>query len=178
MKTNKYLSKITFLVLAVLLTFAASAEAQRKKPVTKKPVTTTTTTTTNSLEIKDSAKKVSDQLMNVVSFTFKLGGAASAIEALEADAKAGKMSKAQLDKFAQQKQTIIQTIVNLKAGLAALEVDFRTKPSIKNYLFQIQGVTDLATQSEDLAKSGKFNDSGKVLVQVVQKLADTLAAMP
>lgn len=178
MKTNKYLSKITFLVLAVLLTFAASAEAQKKKPVTKKPTTTTTTTTTNMLEIKENAQKTSIQLKNVTTFLYKLGGIASAIESLDNDAKANKLSKAQLDKFTQQKQAVITSIRNLKAGLAELEIQFRTKPSIKLYLLQIQGVTDLATQSEDLAAAGRFADSGRVLVSIVEKLADTLAAMP
>jgi chaperonin cofactor prefoldin len=176
MKINKYLSKITFLVLAVLLTFAASAEAQKRKPVPKKP--TTTTTTTNTLEIKDNAQKTAIQLKNVTTFLYKLGGIASAIDALEADAKANKLSKAQLDKFTQQKQAVITSIRNLKAGLAELETQFRVKPSIKLYLLQIQGVTDLATQSEDLATSGRFADSGRVLVSIVEKLADTLAAMP
>ena len=178
MKTNKYLSKITFLVLAVLLTFAASAEAQRKKPVTKKPTTTTTTMATNTLEIKQNAEKTAIQLKNVTTFLYKLGAIASAIEALDNDAKANKLSKAQLDKFTQQKQSVITSIRNLKAGLAALEVEFRTKPSIKLYLLQIQGVTDLATQSEDLATAGRFADSGRVLVSIVEKLADTLTAMP
>jgi hypothetical protein len=180
MKTNKYLSKLTFLVLAVLLTFAASAEAQKRKPTTRKTTTTKTTptTTTNSLEVKDSANKVSIQLKNVTTFLYKLGGVSSAIEALDNDAKANKLSKAQLDKFTQQKQAVITSIRNLKAGLAALEVEFRTKPAIKLYLLQIQGVTDLATQSEDLATAGRFTDSGRVLVTVVEKLADTLTAMP
>jgi chaperonin cofactor prefoldin len=177
MKINKYLSKITFLALAVLLTFAASAEAQKRKPVPKKPVTNTTTTT-NSLEIKQNAEKTAIQLKNVTTFLYKLGGIASAIEALDNDAKANKLSKAQLDKFNQQKQAVITSIRNLKAGLAALEVEFRTKPSIKLYLLQIQGVTDLGTQSEDLATAGRFADSGRVLVSIVEKLADTLAAMP
>jgi len=179
MKTNKYLSKITFLVLAVLLTFAASAEAQKKKPVTKKPTTTTTTTATaNALEVKETANKTSIQLKNVTTFLYKLGGIASAIEALDNDAKANKLSKAQLDKFTQQKQAVITSIRNLKAGLAELETQFRVKPAIKLYLLQVQGVTDLATQSEDLATAGRFADSGRVLVSIVEKLADTLAAMP
>jgi len=176
MKTNKYLSKITFLVLAVLLTFAASAEAQRKKPLPKKP--TTAVATTNTLEIKQNADKTAIQLKNVTTFLYKLGSIASAIEALDNDAKANKLSRAQLDKFTQQKQAVITSIRNLKAGLAALEVEFRTKPSIKLYLLQIQGVTDLATQSEDLATAGRFADSGRVLVSIVEKLADTLTAMP
>jgi hypothetical protein len=177
MKINKYLSKITFLVLAVLLTFAASAEAQKRKPVPKKP-TTNVAATTNSLEVKQNAEKTAIQLKNVTTFLYKLGGIASAIDALEADAKANKLSRAQLDKFTQQKQAVIASIRNLKAGLAALEVEFRTKPSIKSYLLQVQGVTDLATQSEDLATAGRFADSGRVLVSIVEKLADTLTAMP
>ncbi len=176
MKINNYLSKFTFLVLAVLLTFAVSADAQRKK--TTRKTTPTPTTTTGSLEMKQSAEKVSIQLKNVTTFLYKLGGVASAIEALETDAKANKLSKPQLDKFTQQKQAVITSIRNLKAGLAALEVEFRTKPAIKAYLLQIQGVTELGTQAEDLATAGRFTDSGRVLVSIVEKLADTLAAMP
>lgn len=181
MKINNYLSKLTFLVLAVLLTFAVSADAQRKKTTRKTTPTTRTTpttTTTSSLEVREGANKVSIQLKNVTTFLYKLGGVASAIEALEADAKANKLSRPQLDKFTQQKQTVITSIRNLKAGLAALEVEFRTKPAIRSYLLQIQGVTDLGTQSEDLAAAGRFADSGRVLVAIVEKLADTLAAMP
>jgi hypothetical protein len=178
MKINKFLSKLTFLSLTILLTFAVSAEAQKKKPVTKKPTTTTTTTTTNTFEIRDEAGKVATQIKNVASFIYRLGGIATGIEDLDKQAKSGKLSKAEVDKNAQFKQAVIQSIVNLKAGLAALESDFRTKNSIKPYLFQIQGVTDLAMQSEDLARAGKFTDSGKALIGVVDKLADTLAAMP
>jgi hypothetical protein len=176
MKTNKYLSKLTFLALVVLLTFAVSAEAQRKKPVTKKPAATTTTT--NTLEIRQGADKVSIQIKNVTKFIYVLGGVASGFEVADKDAKDGKLSRAVIDKNNQGKQAVITSIRNLKAGLAALEVEFRTKPALKNYLLQIQGITDLTTQSEDLATAGRFTDSGRVLLTVVEKLADTLVAMP
>ena len=180
MKINKYLSKLIFLSLAVLLTFTVSAEAQKKKPATKKPTTTktTTTTTTNTLEIKEASEKVSIQIKNVSKFIYVLGSVASGFEISDQEAKAGKLSKAVVDKKNQEKQAVITSIRNLKAGLAELEVQFRAKPSLKNYLFQIQGITDLTTQSEDLASAGRFTDSGKPLLSVIEKLADTLAAMP
>jgi hypothetical protein len=179
MKTNKNLTRI-FVLFVCVLALAMPATAQRKKTTTKKTTTkpATTVTTTNNLEIKETAQKVSTQLKNVTVFIYKLGGVASAIEQLDADAKANKLSKAQLDKFNLQKQAVIQSIVNLKAGLAELETQFRVKTSVKPYLLQIQGVTDLVTQSEDLARAGKFSESGKVLISVVEKLSDTLAAMP
>jgi hypothetical protein len=179
MKTNKYLLKITFLSFALLLTFAASADAQRKKTTPKKTTpTTTTTTTTNTLEIKQGADKVSIQIKNVTKFIYILGGVASGFEVADKEAKSGKLSRALVDKNNQDKQPVISSIRNLKAGLAALEVEFRTKPALKNYLFQIQGITDLTTQTEDLASAGRFSESGKPLLLVIEKLADTLAAMP
>jgi hypothetical protein len=180
MKTNKYLLKLTFLSLTVLLIFAASADAQRKKTTRKTTPTktTTTTTTTNALEIKQNADKVSIQIKNVTKFLYVLGGAANGLEIADKEAKAGKLSREAVDKNNQYKQNFIASIRNLKAGLADLEIQFRTKPSIKLYLVQIQGVTDLATQSEDLAAAGRFTDSGKPFLMVIEKLADTLAAMP
>jgi hypothetical protein len=176
MKTNKYLSRFTFLALAIVLSLAGSATAQRKKPLPKKPATTTTTT--NALEIRSSAEKVSIQIKNVTKFIFILGGVARSIEDADKDAKAGKLSKSVVDKNNQFKQEVINSIRNLRAGLAALEVEFKTKPSLRNYNFQIQGITELSGQSEDLATAGRFTDSGRILLTVIEKLSDTLVAMP
>ena len=180
MKTNKYLSKLTFLVLAVLLIFAASAEAQKKKSTTRKTTTpkTTPTTTTNSLDIKDGSSKVSIQLKNVSKFLYILGISATGIEEADKKIKNGKPTKAQIDENNVNKQKVITSIRNIKAGLAELETLFRTKPALRNYLVQIDGITNLTIQSEDLAAAGKFVDSGRIFLSVVEKLTDTLAAMP
>ncbi|HNU08716.1 MAG TPA: hypothetical protein PKO33_13190 [Pyrinomonadaceae bacterium] len=169
--------KSTLAVFGIIAVLAFSASAQRKKTTTttvKKPAVTTT----NNLEIKQSADKVTVQLKNVTAFIYKLGGIATGLEDADKDAKAGKLSRAAIDRNNEFKSAVVQSIRNLKAGLAALEIEFRTKASIKPYLVQVNGVTDLATQSEDLALAGQFTNSGKSLIQVVEKLADTLAAMP
>lgn len=181
MKINKHLLKFAFLSFALLLTFVADADAQRKKRTTRKTTptkTTTPTTTVNTLEVKQGAEKVSIQVKNVTKFLYILGGVASGFEIADKEAKAGKLSRAAQDQKNLEKQAVITSIRNLKAGLAELEVQFRAKPSLKPYLLQIQGITDLTTQSEDLAIAGRFSDSGRVLLVVVEKLADTLTAMP
>ncbi len=177
MKTYKYLARFTFLVLAVVLSFVGFAEAQKKKPVTTKK-TTPTTITTNALEIRTGADKVSIQIKNVTKFIYVLGGIARGIEDADKEAKAGKLSKTVVDKNNLFKQDVINGIRNLKAGLAALEVEFRTKTALKPYLLQIQGITELSNQSEDLAAAGRFTDSGRVFLTVVERLADALVAMP
>lgn len=114
-------------------------------------------------------------MMNVTKFLYLLGGIAKGIEDLDKDTRA---NRAALDKNAANKQGVIQTIRNLRAGLAALEVDFRTKPLLRKYLLKIEGIAALSSQSEDLAAAGRFSESGRPLVSVVEKLSDTLVAMP
>jgi hypothetical protein len=172
MKTNKYLLKISVFLICILC-LSVSAQAQRKKTTTKKP--TTTTTTTNAAEIKDGANKVSIQVVNVSKFLYFLGTIAQGIEDIDRDTKATPAAK---NKNAQNKQAVITAIRNLRAGLAALEVEFRTKPALKNYNLQIQGIADLCGQTEDLATAGNFLESGKPLLAVVEKLSNTLVAMP
>lgn len=175
MKIKSKTAQILVLLITVVALFAGTAAAQKKKPATtKKPAATVT----NTLEIREGADKVSIQLKNVSKFLYLLGGIAAGLETTDRDAKAGKLTRAQLDTFAQQKQAVINSIRNLKAGLSALEVDFRTKNGVKPYLIHVQGVTNLAIESEDLATAGRFTDSGKVYLTVIEKLADALTAMP
>jgi hypothetical protein len=171
---NKNLAKLSFILLCVFC-FTVSVEAQKKKPTSKKP---TTTPVVSNIGVKDGANKVSIQIKNLTKYLYSLGGVARAYEDLGAEVQNGKATKTGIDLYARNKQTVLTTMRNFRAGLAALEVEFRTKPELKLYVGQIQGITDLCGQAEDLANSGRFLDSGKSLLVVVEKLSDTLAALP
>jgi len=173
---------------ALLFTiFGVSVSAQKRRyPPKPKVVTTSTlpgkttppktdnspTATADRIEI---TQKVSNQITNVTKFLYLLGGIAKGIEDIDKDKRANKQA---LDANAENKKNVQQTIRNLRAGLAALETEFQTKPQLKPYLAAIQGISDLAGQSETLANTNRFADAGRPLVTVVGKLADTLAEMP
>lgn len=158
----------------IVACFVVSADAQTKKPAARpKPVVVTTGPA--AAAVQSDAQKVSNQVMNVTKFIYLLGGIAKGIEDLDNDKKA---NRAALDRNTANKKAFIQTIRNLRAGLAALEVEFRTKPLLRKYLLKIEGIADLSAQAEDLALAGRFSESGRPLVSVVEKLADTLVAMP
>jgi hypothetical protein len=180
MKTKNNLIKLAAGLLCLLVLVSMAAAQKRRTPTRKatKPVATTpTTTTTNAFEIREGAEKVSIQIKNVSKFIYVLGGVARGIEDIDAEAKSGKVSRAGLDKNTQLKQGVMTSIRNLRAGLAALEVEFRTKPALRNYLTQIQGISDISGVAEDQANGGQFTESGKTLLQVIEKLSDTLVAM-
>lgn len=175
MKFNKIILAV-FAFLFVVVGLDSTTYAQRRKTPTRK--TTVAKPALNTLEIKAGAEKVSTQIKNLTKFIYLLGGIARNIEDIDKDSRSGKFSRTAVTQNETNKKNVISSIRNLRAGLAALEVEFRTKPALKPYLLQIQGVTDLTGQSEDLAVSGRFVESGKTLLIVVEKLSDTLMAMP
>ncbi len=179
MKFNKNILTV-FLAFAFIFGLNLTAEAQKRRTTTKRKRTTATkpTTSANAFEIRANADKVSTQIKNVTKFIYILGGIARAIEDIDASARTGKATRTAIDKNNKFKQDVVFSIRNLRAGLAALEVEFRTKPALKKYVFQIQGVTELGGQAEDSAQAGKFTDAGKSLLMVIEKLSDTLVAMP
>lgn len=165
-------------IIAFAAIFAASAEAQVRR-TTRKPAPPKVVTTENiaTADMRTGAEKVAIQIKNITKFIYVLGGIARGIEDLDNEAASKKIAKGAIDQNEQNKREVIQAIKNLEAGLAVLEVEFRTKEPLKKYLPQIQGITDLGLQSEDLAVAGKFVDAGKPLLVVVEKLSDTLVVM-
>ncbi len=165
-------------IFACLACLAISVEAQKRRTPTRKARTTAAAAATNSFEIKSGAEKVSTQIKNVSKFIYNLGGVARVIEDLDKDIAARKASRNAPELNQKIKQDVVTSITNLRAGLIALEIEFRTKPALKNYLFQIQGISDMSGRAEDQAAGGQFTESGKTLLLVVEKLSDTLAALP
>ncbi len=170
------MKRIQFLVIAVmaLALFAESADAQRRKPPVKKPPVTTVP----PLDVRAAREKVDNQLSNVNDFVNKLAAIAQGLEVADTDAKAGNLKPATVAKIEAKKKEIVEAIRNIKTGLSTLESEFRTKPVLQKYLSTIQGITDLAAQSEDSAIAGRFVAAKDPLREIAKKLTDTLAILP
>ncbi|MGI8883481.1 MAG: hypothetical protein ACR2IA_04460 [Pyrinomonadaceae bacterium] len=179
--TRNILTALTILTFVFCLNL--TADAQKRRTPTKRTATAARTTTTannaaNIVEIKASAAKVSTQIKNVTKFIYLLGGIARGIEDIDKEAKTRKVSQNALNLNDKNKQNVIESLRNLRAGLAALEAEFRTKPALRLYNFNIQGISDMSGQAEDLATTGQFTESGKMLISIVEKLSDTLVSLP
>lgn len=182
MKINKSLIQVA-VIFSVLLALVIATPAQRSKrkktpPKPKVVVTDSAKKNPDAEKEKTGAEKVSIQIKNVSKFLYTLGGIARGIEDIDKDIKAGKVSPEVARKNREFKQQVIQSIRNLRAGLIALETDFRLKNELKPYLLQIQGISNISGTAEDQALDGQFTESGKTLLFVIEKLADTLAEMP
>ncbi|MGI8812490.1 MAG: hypothetical protein ACR2IH_08175 [Pyrinomonadaceae bacterium] len=165
-------------VLIAFAVFAAGADAQKrpaKRPAPKPKATPNTVV--SSLEIRTAKEKVSNQVTNVTLFTDRLGPIAANIEAIDADSRTNRVSRPALDKNDANKEKVRTAIKNLRAGLVTLETEFRTKPGLRKFLPNIEGITVLSAEAEDMANAGRFTESRRPLLTVLQKLSDTLAVL-
>ncbi|MBP9663081.1 MAG: hypothetical protein KBD94_00565 [Pyrinomonadaceae bacterium] len=161
--------------VALLLILSMTAFAQKAKSTAKKPISQPAAV--SALELREGADKVSIQIKNVTKFLYMLGGIAYGIEDLDTQANTQTLPRTTLDANMANKAKVMQAIRNLRAGIATLEVEFRTKPSLKKFLPQIDGITRISAECEDLAAADRFSDSGQPLLILVEKLSDALAAM-
>jgi hypothetical protein len=161
------------LILFCLLGLSIPAAAQKK--TARKPVPKATPKPVFSFAIKEESLKVANQIKNISRFVFLLGGTARTIEDIDKDPKASPSVK---EKNRVAKQTVLQTIRDVRAGMAQLEGDFHAKPELRPFIVFIQGASETAGIAEDQASAGQFNTAGKTLLEVVSKLTDTLQNLP
>jgi hypothetical protein len=184
MKNTKKLLMMFAALSAFVFCLTLDAQAQKRRTTRKRATATTKAANTaalaaaNAAEIRSNAEKVSIQIKNVTKFVYLLGGIAKNIEDIDRDAKTKRLSQAALNINDTNKKAVLQSLRNLTAGLGALESEFRAKPALRNYNFHIQGISDMSLQAESLADRGQFTDSGKMLLSIVEKLSDTLVALP
>jgi len=173
---GEFMKTIRLFLILLIATgfFAISADAQRKRRPAPKP----TPTPFVSADVKAAKEKVSNQISNVTKFIEVLGPIAADIERFDREARTRKPPRKEIDQNEANKRKVIQAIRNLRAGLTALETDFKTKPALRKFLLKIEGIAALSAQSESSALAGRFVESGRPLPNVVTKLSDTLAAMP
>jgi hypothetical protein len=162
------------LILFCLLGLSVPVPAQ-KKPVKKAAPKAAPKPVVSSFAIKEESLKVANQIKNISRFVFVLGGTARTIEDIDKDPKASPSVK---EKNRAAKQTVLQTIRDVRAGMAQLEGDFHAKPELRPFIVFIQGVSETAGIAEDQATAGQLNTAGKTLLEVVNKLTDTLQNLP
>jgi len=163
------------LLLLVLLTGVAVAQ---KKPVRKAPVRKPPVTVVPPLEVMPSRAKLAVQPSHINGLNDKPAPIAQGLETADADAKAGRLSAATAAKVQASKARVVSSIRDIRIVLSLLESEFRIKTTLQKYLPTIQGIADLAAQSEDLALAGKFVAAKTPLRDISKKLTDTLVSLP
>jgi len=169
----------TILILACILLLSTTALGQTRKRTAKSSAPTKTTKAAEAEMVAataiktEGATKVANQIKNLTTFLYLLGGVARSIETLDAAAKTGQPSPTNEKNKAQLRASF----GDFRVGLDALEVYFRSTPQLQPYYTKLVGSASGAADAEAQAAAGQFNNAGRTLITVVGRLADVLVAM-
>lgn len=165
--------KILILLLMTIMVLVGQGAAQRR--TTPKP---TPTPNIQKAEISDAIKTTTEQLKRLNRFIFILGGVADGIEKVDEEIRQGKATRAVIDQNDRNKDTVMQSIRNLRAGIVNLEVEFKAKESLRIYSGSVAGITQMMGVAEDQVGDGKVREAGRTLLMISERLIDTIATMP
>jgi hypothetical protein len=164
---------ISLLIITVILSpVAALAQTRRRTAQPAKPAATA------AAEVqRTGATRVAEQIKILTRFIYLLGGVAKGLEAADEAARRNEASQAIIDQTNRSKATVRESIRNVREGLDKLEIDFRTTPELQRYYIKLAGVAAGAAGAEELAAANKFDQAGRALLGVANKLTDVLLEM-
>jgi cell division septum initiation protein DivIVA len=164
--------------LALVMLFPTTSVAQTRKRSTTKSSRTTSTAAPKTSEVqREGATRVADQIKKLTKFIYLLGGIAKGLEGFDDAAKRNEASAAIIEQTQKYKQQVRATIQSLRVELDQLEIDFRQTPELQRYYISLAGVAQGAATAEELAAANKFDQAGRSLLGVVNRLTDVLLGM-
>lgn len=165
------MKKIVILVCLLLLSTTALAQTRPRRGTAKSSKTTTTQPA--SAVKAEGATKIANQIKNLTTFLYLLGGVAKNLEAMDAAAKSGQASPT----TERNKATLKASFEDFRVGLDQLEIYFRSTPELQPYYAKLAGSAAGAADAEAQAAAGHFDQAGRRLLGVVSRLTDVLVAM-
>lgn len=165
------------LILVCLILLSTTALSQTRSRTTKRGTSAAKTSKTASPPASaaktEGAAKVANQIKNLTTFLYLLGGVAKNLEAMDAAAKSGQASPTNERNKAQLKASF----EDFRVGLDQLEIYFRSTPELQPYYVKLAGSAAGAADAEAQAAAGHFDQAGRRLLGVVSRLTDVLVAM-
>jgi hypothetical protein len=177
------LRRFFLIAIACLLLLPVSALAQQRQRATRRSsASSTQKARADEAEKVNQARtmgasRVADQIKILTRFLYLLGGVAKSIEAADAAQQRNEASPAVIEQTNKSKATVKTSLRNVREGLDKLEIDFRTTPELLRYYTRLAGVAAGAATAEEQAGANQFDQAGRSLLSVVNRLTDVLLEM-
>ena len=170
------MQRIIALLIATTVLFPIASFAQARKRTTTKSSRSTAQPKAAEIQ-REGATRVAGHIKSMTQFIYVLGGVAKGLEGIDAAASRNEASAAIVEQNQRYKQQVRANIQTMREAMDKLEIDFRTTPELQRYYISLAGVAQGAATAEDQAGANKFDQAGRSLLGVVNRLTDVLLAM-
>jgi len=173
-----HVQRIITLLVATIILFPITSFAQARKRTATKPSRAAAAAAPKASEIQlAGATRVAGHIKSMTQFIYVLGGVAKGLEGIDAAASRNEASSAIVEQNQKYKQQVRASIQTMREAMDKLEIDFRTTPELQRYYIGLAGVAQGAATAEDQAAANKYDQAGRSLLGVVNRLTDVLLAM-
>jgi type II secretory pathway pseudopilin PulG len=174
---------ILAIVLIILLPLTAVSQTRRRTS-SKRAQRSASASSAADLEaqkmaeqVRMGAERVAEQIKHLTRFLYVYGGITKGLETAEDAARRNQSTPAVDEQTAKIKASIRTSFKDWREGLDKLEIDFRTTPGLQRYYTKLAGVAAGAATAEELAAANRYDQAGRSLLSVVNRLADVLVEM-
>jgi TolA-binding protein len=172
------LKKSFIIALLCVALLPVTALAQKKRASKRSPRAATTSTAQRDADaVRQGATQLADQIKNLTRFIYVLGGVAKGLEQADVAIRRKEASAAIIASTEESKAKVRGSLRDVRAGLDKLEIDFRSTPTLVAYYYKLAGVADGAAKAEQLGAANQFDQAGRTLLGVVNRLTDVLLDM-
>jgi hypothetical protein len=179
------LKRVSIFTIMVLITIGAASQArslarqqkQQPKQHQKRPTRGAKPTPTPTPDMRAEASEVATQIKNVSNFIYIYGKVVNGLEVADEQAKSNQASPETQAKIKESKDKLIAKIRDVRIGLEDLANGFQANPRLQVQFLKVSYATEAVVNAERLAAAGRYNDAGKFLVTVVERLTDTIISM-
>ena len=167
------MKRILTLAVILLLALPAQAAPQKRSSPSKKRAPAAPAKQPPS-DLRAEAAQVAEQLKLLTRFLYVYAPISAGFKAADEQAKRGETSPAVVERTKQNKARVVSNIRDVRAGLEKLQESFHANERLQRQYLKLLSATEAAATAEQLAASDRFDEAGKVLLNVAERLADVM----
>jgi hypothetical protein len=174
------LKRVSIFIAIVLIALGAMSQAPsfaQQKQRQKKPTPGAKPKPTPAPDMRAEASQVATQIKNVTNFIYIYGKIVNTLEIDEDQVQRKETSPEIQAKIKKSKDQLISRIRDLRAGLENLANSFQANPRLQVQYLKISIAAEASHDAERLATAGRYEEAGRSLVTVVERLTDTIVSM-
>jgi len=179
------LKRVSTFTVIVLIALGAASQAhslaqqqkQQPKQQKKRAARSVKPTPTPTPDMRAEATQVATQIKNVSNFIYIYGKVVNGLEVADDQVKNNQMSPEIQTRNKASRDMLIDSMNKLRVGLDNLANSFQANPRLQVQYLKLSYATEAALNAGRLAAAGRYDEAGKFLVTLVERLTDTIISM-
>lgn len=167
-----------FLASLLILTAANVFGQTRRRTASRKGRSASTANQSNAATAaRTAATRVADQIKSLGRFLYLYGPISKDLASSEAGAQGAQSSATASEAIQRNRAKLREVFQNYRAQMDELENLFSGSAELRVYYTRLLGVAASAAQAEEAVASGRYDEGGKALLDVMSRLTDVLLLM-